>query len=258
MAPTMKNRISGLIDELAVWNRNLSPSEIKQVYRRAANRIWFQVRSCDNANCSDGVWKGNASGSSSFFSELQNTTTGGTIAPSKLTSPKMVFADYIGTGLVVDSKRYFQYKIILESDDRNELCTYGGVAENCSPELTSVTVLPNHYRSVAFAFNVPVASFYSLSSFSINYGAAGCPMGSRFLLNNNLSVGKYYNGTTWLETDNTLAGASTISQLNSGAATFGSTVGRGSLYMIGGYLLTDGPSPCEIDTITINGNNSFN
>ena len=42
---------SGHIDEVAVWRRTLSEVEIKQLYRRAANRIKYQVRSCIDPNC---------------------------------------------------------------------------------------------------------------------------------------------------------------------------------------------------------------
>ena len=41
----------GGLDEVGIWTRALSEVEIKQLYRRAANRIKYQVRSCIDPNC---------------------------------------------------------------------------------------------------------------------------------------------------------------------------------------------------------------
>ncbi|MBI2573670.1 LamG domain-containing protein [Candidatus Woesearchaeota archaeon] len=42
----------GNIDELAIWNRTLSPEEIQILYKRGAARLNLSVRSCDDALCS--------------------------------------------------------------------------------------------------------------------------------------------------------------------------------------------------------------
>jgi len=42
---------SGSIDESSIWNRSLSDSEVQQLYRRGANRIKFQVKSCVDSSC---------------------------------------------------------------------------------------------------------------------------------------------------------------------------------------------------------------
>ncbi len=41
----------GSLDEHAIWNRPLTDSEIQQLYRRGANRIKLQVKSCVDASC---------------------------------------------------------------------------------------------------------------------------------------------------------------------------------------------------------------
>lgn len=52
---------SGMLDEVAIWNRVLDPKEVLQLYRRGANRIKFQVRKCSTGDCSDDLsganWK---------------------------------------------------------------------------------------------------------------------------------------------------------------------------------------------------------
>ncbi len=43
--------LNGLADELAIWERALSADEVQQIYRRGANRIKLQVKSCVDSNC---------------------------------------------------------------------------------------------------------------------------------------------------------------------------------------------------------------
>ncbi len=45
------NQFFGQLDEIAIWNRALNANEIQQLYRRGANRIKFQVKSCVDALC---------------------------------------------------------------------------------------------------------------------------------------------------------------------------------------------------------------
>ncbi len=41
----------GGVDEAAIWNRALTNLEVQQLYRRGANRIKFQVKSCIDSSC---------------------------------------------------------------------------------------------------------------------------------------------------------------------------------------------------------------
>ncbi len=42
---------AGSVDEVAIWERALSADEVQQIYRRGANRIKLQVKSCVDSNC---------------------------------------------------------------------------------------------------------------------------------------------------------------------------------------------------------------
>ncbi|NBT41841.1 MAG: hypothetical protein EBT20_15470, partial [Alphaproteobacteria bacterium] len=72
---------NGLIDEAAVWNRALDADEVLEFYRRGANRIKYQVRSCSSADCSDqdaltgDGWQGPGGNYLTYFSELYNNSS---------------------------------------------------------------------------------------------------------------------------------------------------------------------------------------
>jgi len=140
----------GEIDEVAIWSRALHADEVKQLYRRGANRIKYQVRTCTAADCSDNAtWLGNDNTNGTYFSELHN------YAPYNydvdncsatnliLTgSPSLLFDCFTAALSNLTSQQYFQYRAILESDDTSTNCDYGSGATWCSPELKSVEIKP--------------------------------------------------------------------------------------------------------------------
>lgn len=139
----------GTMDEVAVWNRTLHADEVKQLYRRGANRIKHQVRTCTTSDCSDNpTWIGPDNTNGSYFSELNNysnynfdlaTCAGTSIMRG---SPSLLFSCFTGALSDLTSQRYFQYRAILESDDASTNCNYGAGATWCSPELRSVEAKP--------------------------------------------------------------------------------------------------------------------
>jgi hypothetical protein len=136
---------NGSMDEFAIWSRALASSEVNQLYRRGANRIQYQVRTCPDSSCSTNPsWLGPDNSNQTYFSELNNnllpadgsdkTTSDGV----QKTAPAMNFASF--GPLAVPANRYFQYRAIMESDDAGTSCNYSGSPTWCSPELKSVTV----------------------------------------------------------------------------------------------------------------------
>ncbi len=103
---------AGQLDELSVWNAVLSSTQVTDLYRRAALRLKFQVRSCNDSACSGETFIGPDGTGSSYYSELQNVT----LTPSAVTLAN------------VPSNRYFQYQATFETDNAS-----------LSPELLSVT-----------------------------------------------------------------------------------------------------------------------
>ncbi|MDP4039540.1 MAG: LamG domain-containing protein [Candidatus Pacearchaeota archaeon] len=77
----------GLIDEVAIFNRSLSATEIQDIYKRGALRLNLSAQSCDDASCSG-----------ESFTNLGNN----------LTSPQ---------NLSVTDNQYFQYKFDFTTDN---------------------------------------------------------------------------------------------------------------------------------------------
>jgi hypothetical protein len=104
---------SGLMDEVGIWTRAFSATEISDIYQRGAVRLKQQVRSCDDDACIGESFVGPDGTSSDYYEELDNST---------LSPPSFTMTN-------VSDNRYFQYKTFFETDD-----------SMLSPELKSVTV----------------------------------------------------------------------------------------------------------------------
>ena len=103
----------GSIDEVAIWNRALSPTEVLDLYKRGVLKLKYQVRSCDDAACSGETFIG-PDGTGSDYYEWGTTNS--------VSTPSFNLTN------VIDNQ-YFQYKTYFESDD-----------SSYSPELKSATV----------------------------------------------------------------------------------------------------------------------
>lgn len=250
----------GSLDEFAIWSRVLHANEVLQLYRRGANRIKYQVRTCTSANagltdCTDGsTWKGPDGTNQTYFSELNNNTVALTgLGDVKKTLPSMLFSAFTAPPA---ANRYFQYRTILESDDLGTGCNYGSGATWCSPELKSVTIDPVHYASDSpTIIGKTGTSYQSLASFTETLGAS-CGSGIGY----NLGVGAvyssatwyYWNGSAWVVADGTAAQSNTAAVLGANVASFATQVGTGTVYFKA-FLNSSGTAGCELDQLQING-----
>jgi len=50
-SPVANRNFKGFIDEVSIWSRALNDEEVQQLYRRGANRIKIQVKSCVDSSC---------------------------------------------------------------------------------------------------------------------------------------------------------------------------------------------------------------
>jgi hypothetical protein len=253
----------GEIDEVALWSRALSASEVLELYRRGANRLKHQIRSCSASDCSDQDalatkgWKGPDNTSQTYFSELYNTTSnvlGGTVSTG---SPTMTFANFSGSGLSVSTNRYFQYRTILESDDANNLCNYGSGATACSPELQSVSVGPTHYDTTVqtITSKASIGSAYqTLTGFAETLGSNGCSAGVRYALSPDGTNYYYWNSisSSWVASSGTYATASPGTNFSTNITGFPGTAGTGTLQIMT-FLKSNGTSACEVDNLQFTG-----
>jgi hypothetical protein len=90
----------GRLDEVSFWSNILSPTEIYNQYRRGANRLKFQVRSCNDSSCSGETFTGPGSLTTTYYTEEQNST---------LTYPISSISDQV-------DNQYVQYRVTFESD----------------------------------------------------------------------------------------------------------------------------------------------
>ena len=77
---------SGNIDEVAVYSRVLSPSEILGIYKQGVLNLYVEVRSCDDPNCDGEGFSGSFTNSSTQM-------------------------------LNIPDNRYLQYRINFQSED---------------------------------------------------------------------------------------------------------------------------------------------
>lgn len=260
----------GRIDEVAIWKKALNTTEVLQLYRRGTNRLKYQVRTCASADCSDQDalvasgqgWKGPDNTQVSYFSELHNNTginsSANPTGSVQTGSLNLLFSTFTsaGTGLSVSNNRYFQYRAILESDDQNNLCTYGGSPAPCSPELQSATVGPDHYdpaeQSVTSKTTLGVA-YTTLDAGGFSETGGACSAGLRYALSGDGLTYYYWDGSAWA-TSSDYSTASSAAATSANLANFSTVAGSGTL-QIKTYLKSNGTSTCQIDDLVVTGQN---
>jgi hypothetical protein len=245
------NYVQGRIDEVAIFGRVLSPAEIKALWRRGANRLKWQVRSCTSMTCADNPsWLGPDGSISTYFSELNNLSASGNVLVG---CPDLLFSNF-APSLVVPNNAYLQYRMILESDDINSLCTYNGAAAACSPEILSARVGPSVYPTAGTLTSTAGTSLHAVSSLTPLLGPGGCPAGVTFTLSNNGGTTWYwYNGYLWTNANGTAA------QSNSAATLTGPVLGRflaqrgAGVVTYRAFLSSTGATPCSLAGVSLVG-----
>lgn len=138
----------GTIDEIALYNRALSTTEVSDVYKRGALSLKYQVKSCSTVDCSDSTFSGPDGTASTYYSEASNTSN---------TTPSFSLSN-------IANNRYFQYKSFLDTTDNTltaELksvtingSTIGGIQSASSTISTcleiSSALVPNYITAVPF------------------------------------------------------------------------------------------------------------
>jgi hypothetical protein len=239
------SRFNGLIDEVAIWERVLHANEVLQLYRRGANRVKYQVRSCDDAACSGETWIGPDGSAATYFRELHNCSsingaTGECNGSVNVASPSLTFSDFV---TAPSANQYFQYRAILESDDEVGVCAG---STTCMPSVSSIEIGPTgryFAGSPTIVNNTPV-SFSSLSAFTETAGGTCTPT---YQVSNDGATFYYWNGANWV-VGVSAAQSSSAAAVNTNLSSFVTDVAAGSLYWRA-YLNSDGSQTCELDQL---------
>ncbi len=248
----------GDIDEVALWSRALTPDEVLSVYRRGANRVRYQVRTCTAADCSDqdsAAGRGfKGPGGTADFS-LSEVYSQGALGQLTQTFASLSTLWTSGTAAFTPTlNRYFQYRAQLESDhiySAGSGCDYGSGAGSCSPEVQSVSVGPVHYNGNGPYLTLTGSQAYRVvSQLTRTLGSNGCSSGETYALSADGVTWYYYNGTQWVASNSTTAQSGTIAQTQAGLSAFATTVGSGNL-QVRIFLNSTGLSACEIDQVSL-------
>ncbi len=91
---------AGALDEIALFNRMLTATEVNDFYKRGSLKLRQQVRSCDDALCAGEIFIGPGGTGATYYDDLNNTTN----APPSMTLSNLA------------TNRYFQYKTYFDTD----------------------------------------------------------------------------------------------------------------------------------------------
>ena len=153
---------NGSIDETAIYNRSLSPEEIKDHYLRGALKLDLKVRSCASADCSGSDFAG-PNGNNSEYSESSNMG----LSPSAYTLQNIA------------NNRYFQYKLDLQNSQTSFSPSVKSININATKlgETTNINgvdlnpyLIPEYLAKMPFD---PVSGSETATSYAIKKSSTG-------------------------------------------------------------------------------------
>lgn len=219
---------------------------MRQLYRRGANRVQFQMRQCSSTLCADNPnWWGPDGSNQTYFSEMDFGTGGTTPGLSPLNNYTTA-APALNTS---PNAPYVHYLAFLQSDDPYPQCAYAGQAAPCSPELTAVSLFRTNYpsSSPALTMSSGASLYYALSSFAQTLGGTGCSAGVTYTLSPDGTNKYYYNGSAWVTANGSAAQSTAAGQLNAAAINAYSTLmGPQSQTFFNAFLASDSNTPCSL------------
>jgi hypothetical protein len=232
----------GSVDEAALWDRPLSPIEVTQLYRRSANRLKYQVRSCNDNSCDTEPFIGPSGTNETYFSELSNNSlinlNGESIGNQLASKPSFIFNDFVGAPV---DNQFFQYRILFEAEE-NQACT----GDQCMPEVSSVDISPSGrvYEGEASVTTKTPLNYNQIESLVIKE-SGDCLLKYQLSLDSNQFY--YWNGSTWAKT---VTSKNTKSITTSMIRKFSNQFGPGSLY-IKVFFEENSNKTCTLEEISL-------
>jgi len=151
------NNYDGALDEIGVWNRTLSLTEIQTVYKRGFSRLNITVRSCDDASCSGETFTDYTDTSPQTITESDNiyfqyrynfTTTNPTYSPQLYN----VTIDYDNIPIIIsgitESVEHFNFTIDWNTNRVTNSTLEYGLTTGLGSSVTSASLVSSHSLSV--------------------------------------------------------------------------------------------------------------
>jgi len=142
---------SGVMDEVAFFSEALTATKVADIYKRRAQQLKFQVRSCNDVACSGESW-------SDYYSELTDSDLG-------LPSITLGVAD----------NQYFQYRAKLDTNNASYSPEMKSVSitNAATPTITLTVDNANIAEAAAVATFTATASATSASDMTVNFSFSG-------------------------------------------------------------------------------------
>jgi len=178
MHPSSSWYFNGTIDEVSIWNRSLTDSEILDNYNKgteAITNLSLSVRSCSNNDCSD---------KANNWDIVDKTSS-----PIDISS--------------LNNNTYFQFKADFSTNDTayspklyNVTLNYSKQTLETEANITSITAITNdnQWHLVTITFNEPGANNLKLY-INDTLDAQKTETGQPYYTNNNLTIAKFFNGS---------------------------------------------------------------
>lgn len=258
----------GYIDEVGFWDAELSESQVLELYRRAGNRLRFQIRTCSDSTCSSNPsWKGPGGDGTSFYSEFLNrkadnltfncgiNTLDGdaNICVSneiqvsgevRKTNAAFKFSEMTSSAEVAES-RFLQYRFFLQSEENLNCSNL-----SCMPELSAVSLTPNVRYSAGEGVLTTKKPIHVTKLENISFTeSASCNIA--YQLSTDGIKFYYFSGDKWIiASEESFAQGSRSSVIESNIADFPSEL-MNKLY-IRAIFNSDTVNSCELSKISIN------
>ncbi len=220
---TPTQAFEGDMDEVAIFSRVLTASDVTAIYERTFHDIRFQLRSCDDSLCDTELFIGPDGTAGTFYDELGNAT---------INLPSQTITN-------LSDNRYFQYQATLTSSDNIQ-----------TPQVSSISVGPTHFDastpSITPLTGIP---YTSLTGFTETLGGGNVGTVQYQISNDNVTY-YYHNGANWVSAINS-AQSNTALGVNAQISSFVSDIGTGDFYFRAFFFSTNGVQQVELDEVSI-------
>jgi len=179
-----QHAFDGYIDEISVWDKALSSTEVLNHYLRGAMNVKFQVRSCDDDACVGESFIGPDGSSGTYYSEINNDS---------VDLPQFVFTN-------LAQNRYFQYRANLTTEDDTYSPKFYDVSIDANGDNYSDTA-PSVYPKNSFSQTF----LHSLTGFKESSTKNANTEIYYNLSNNDGLSWLWWNGKNWTDVENGLA-----------------------------------------------------